>query len=453
MRSRLAPLFVPFLFAACTEVAATAPDSSAPSPSSSTPTSLASQPNALPQTTAEPTPTASATPSAPPKQDEIEAAGRFAKASNAFGFDLYREVRKTPGNLAMSPASLSIAFAMTFAGAKGATSTEMRKVLRFQASPADTMSDAAKLTRLLENPSRPLKLSIANRLFGEKTYAFEKPYLDSVSKAFGAGLEPVDFVGASEKARLTINGWVEQKTEKRIVDLVPKNAVNTDSRLFLVNAVYFMADWERPFDKGNTEPADFSVSTSRKVRAATMRQETSLRYAESSGAKLLELPYKGGEMSMLIALPSKVDGIDDLEQVLSADKVSEWQKALKPERVSVSLPKFEVSPPAAMSLGDTMQKLGMSSAFDRAKADFTTIANPADKKQRLFISQVLHKAFVKVDEKGTEAAAASAMGTEAGGVPPKAIEFRADHPFVYMIRDNKSGLVLFVGRVTDPTAK
>ncbi|MBL8742088.1 MAG: serpin family protein, partial [Myxococcales bacterium] len=425
---------------------------SSPTPTPSTPAPSASEP--APRASAEPpAPTTSATPSAPPKPEEVEAAGRFAKASNAFGFDLYRQVRQEPGNLAMSPASMSIALAMTWAGAKGETAAEMKKVLRFSASPADTMADAGKLTRLLENPSRPLKLSIANRLFGEKSYAFEKPYLDSVEKAFGAGLEPVDFVAAKEKARLTINSWVEKKTEKRIVDLVPKNAVSADSRLFLVNAVYFLADWQQPFDKESTRPADFSVSKSSKVRAPTMHQLSSFKLADVGGTKVLELPYKGGEMSMLLALPADADGIDALEKSLTPEKVADWQKQLKMELVEVSLPKFEIAPAAAMSLGETLQKLGMSTAFDQVKADFTAIANPTDKTQRLFISQVLHKAFVKVDEKGTEAAAASAVGMEAGGVPVRTAEFRADHPFVYMIRDNKSGLVLFIGRVADPTSK
>jgi serpin B len=455
MRTRptaLAPfLLLSAALSSCAEVAPSAPESAPASSSSLDP--IASPDKVAPTTSSEPAATAASIASAAPKPDELEAARRFAKASNAFGLDLYREVKQTPGNLAMSPVSLSIALAVTWAGAKGETSAEMKKVLHLQAAPADIMSDAGKLTRLLENPSRPLKLAIASRMFGEKTYAFEKPYLDSVEKSFGAALEPVDFIGQSEKARLGINGWVEQKTQKRIVDLVPSGTLSRDTRLVLVNAVYFLADWQQPFDKAATQPADFAVSSSRKVRAATMHQLASFNFAESNGTRVLELSYKGGDMSMLLALPSQADGIDKLEQSLTPETLAEWEKKMKPGRVSVALPKFEINPVASTRLGETLEKLGMKAAFDRKRADFTAIANPVNKEDRLSISQVLHKAFVKVDEKGTEAAAATAVSADGGAAPTPGIELKLDRPFVYLIRDNKSGLVLFVGRVSDPTVK
>jgi serpin B len=454
MRSRFVSLIAPLLMFACSDATAPGPESPPSAASQATPQPGASTAasNASSIATA---PTASAKPPAPaPKPDEIESAARYAKANNAFGFDIYNEIRKEPGNLAMSPTSLSIALAMTWAGAAGDTSAEMRKVLHFQSSPNDVLADASKLIKLLENPSQPLKLSFANRLFGEKTYTFEKAYLDATDKAFGAGLEAVDFRQAADKSRETINAWVEKKTEKRITELIPGGALDKDTRLVLVNAVYFLADWQRPFDKARTQPDDFSVSASNKVRAQMMRQEASFNFAESGGAKLLELPYKGGEMSMLLALPNEADGIGKLEQSLTPEKLAEWTKALKNEHVSVALPKFEVNPAKSTKLDDALKKLGMKLAFDNKKADFTAMAKPPNPAEQLVVSHVFHKAFVKVDEKGTEAAAASAVAMSVKGAAAKpAAEFKADHPFVYFIRDNKSGLVLFMGRVADPTAK
>jgi len=451
MRSRFVSLIAPLLMFACSDASAPGSDTS-PGAATAGASQSAPRPGSSMST---PTPTASAQPDVPaPTSDEIMAATRFAKANNAFGFDLYNQIRNTPGNLALSPTSLSIALAMTWVGAKGETWAEMRKVLHFESSAADVMSDARKLITLLENPSQPLKLSFANRLFGEKTYTFEKPYLDATDKMFGAGLEAVDFLKGAEKSRETINAWVEKKTEQRITDLIPTGALDQDTRLVLVNAIYFLADWQRPFEKTRTQPDDFIVSTSSKVRAPMMRQEASFNFAESDGAKLLELPYKGGEMSMLIALPNEANGIAKLEQSLSAEKLAEWLKAMKSERVSVALPKFEVNPAKATKLDDTLKKLGMKLAFDRKKADFTAMAKPQSTDEQIVLSHVFHRALVKVDEKGTEAAAASAVSMSAkGAAPHPAAEFKADHPFVYFIRHNKTGLVVFMGRVADPTAR
>ena len=452
MRPRIASFLAPFLMLACSDVTAPAPESP---PSASSQVAPQQGASSVASHSA-PTASSSAKPDAPaiaPKPEEIDAAKRFAKANNAFGFDIYNEIRSTPGNLAMSPTSLSIALAMTWAGAKGNTASEMRKVLHFESSPADVMNDSATLTKLLENPSRGLTLSLANRLFGEKTYTFEKPYLDSTEKAFGASLEAVDFMKETEKARATINQWVEQKTEKRIVDLVPSGTLDKDTRLVLVNAVYFAADWQRPFDKNTTQPEDFTVSASSKVRAEMMRQTGTFKYGESNGTKLVEIPYKGGEMSMLIALPSDTNDIAKLEASLGADKLAEWQSAMKNERVALWMPKFEINPAKSTKLNDALKKLGMKSAFERKKADFTGIANPPSPDEQLMVSYVFHKAFVKVDEKGTEAAAASSVSLAAKGAAARPTELKIDRPFVYFIRDEKTGLVLFMGRVSDPTAK
>ena len=409
---------------------------------------------AQPDKPAEPVkPVKPATPAdTPPAAASLET---LAAGNNALAFDLYARARATAGNLALSPISISSALTMTWAGARGETAEQMQKVLHVAGEPGQAMDVSGKLLASFGTADSKVILRVANRLFGEKTYTFEKSYLDSTDKTFGAGLEAVDFLKDAEKSRETINAWVEKKTEKRITDLIPSGSLDQDTRLVLVNAIYFLADWQHPFDKARTQPDDFIVSSSNKVRAQMMHHEASYNFAEVDGAKLLELPYQGGEMSMLVALPNEADGIAKLEKVLSADKLAEWSKAMKSERVKVSLPKFEVNPSKATKLDDALKKLGMKLAFDRKGADFTGMAKPPSPGEQLVVSHVFHKAFVKVDEKGTEAAAASAVSMSAKGAAPPAAakELKVDHPFVYLIRDNKTGLVLFMGRVADPTVR
>jgi serpin B len=342
---------------------------------------------------------------------------------------------------------------MTWGGARGETAAQMKQVLHFDGTPDEVMQATGKLSAALQDPGRPIVFRIANRLFGEKTYKFEAAYLAAVKAAFGAPLEPVDFQGAPEPTRKLINGWVEEKTEKRIRDLIPQGAVKPDTRLALVNALYFLGDWLKPFEKEVTRPQAFFTSATRKKDVPTMHNSEQLRFAQKEGWKALELPYKGGQMSMLLVLPDAVDGIAALESSLTAPGLDAIVKSLAATKVIVSLPKFTVDPPSSLALADTLVKMGMPIAFDRQKADFTGIANPPDLRERLVISDVFHKAFVKVDEKGTEAAAATAvMMAKAGAMPPREtpVEFKADHPFLFFIRDNASGLLLFMGRVMDP---
>jgi serpin B len=223
----------------------------------------------------------------------------------------------------------------------------------------------------------------------------------------------------------------------------------------LVNAIYFLADWAEPFKKNATYDATFDVVPGSTKKTPMMHAGGTHRIAQADGVKLLELPYKGGDASMLFILPDKKDGLAEVEASLGTAKLDAWRAALAPRTVAVSIPRFEVSPTPSMSLGKHLVSLGMSDAFERNKADFTGIANPADRRDRLDIDKVFHKAFVKVDEKGTEAAAATAVVMERGGGPPPAppLEFNADHPFVFAILDNATGLVLFLGRVSDPTKK
>lgn len=411
-----------------------------------------SSPPQTPPATTQPAPTPVSV--APVMPVAADAAAKIARSSNAFGFDLYARLRAKPGNLIFSPASITTALAMTWGGARGETAAQLGKVLHLEGAPAEVMTASGALARSLTDPSRAITFRIANQLFGESSIAFEKPYLDQMAAAFGAPIELLDFRGAAETARTRINTWVESKTEQRIKDLVPRKAIDRETRLVLVNAIYFLGDWAEPFEHERTRPQPFFTAKATSKDVPTMNRTDEFRYAKRDGVSALEIPYKGGSMSMLVVVPDAVDGLDAVERALDAKRLDALASSLADQRVWVQLPTFEVAPPASLALGEPLQAMGMKLAFDRARADFAGIANPPSPADRLVIGEVFHKAFVKVNEKGTEAAAATAVVMpRAGAAPAKPLEFKADRPFLYFIRDTASGLVLFMGRVADPSAK
>lgn len=443
---------------ACDPVPAQEPEGPTATASSPTPLpteSASAAPSTEPTASATPSATTSTPPAKPPAAPPAAAdAAKFAKACNTLGFELFGKT-KGSSNFAISPASISLAMAMTWAGAKGETAEQMKKVLHFEGTPSEVSDVAGKLTRWLQDDSRAVKLRIANQLFGEKTFKFEQPFVDSTQKAYGASLEPVDYRGDPEAARVRINGWVETQTEKRIVDLIPKGALTKDTRLTLVNAIYFLGDWQDPFDKDDTQDADFSVTKAKKVKVPMMNAKKHFNFGDKGGTKVLELPYKNAVTQMLLVLPKDIDGLPALEKSMKPEKVDELIKTLSDKKVEASLPKFEVNPSESLALADTLKSLGMKLPFEKT-ADFTLMANPPSPDDRLYIQSVFHKAFVKVDEKGTEAAAATAVAmarVTSAPIPEKAETFKADHPFLFIIRDRQSGLILFMGRVVDPSTK
>jgi serpin B len=388
---------------------------------------------------------------------------KLAASSNALGFDLYEQLRGGSANLALSPASISAALCMTYGGARGETEVQMRKVLHL-GTAVDVASEVGDAWRVLMQSllgSHSLKLRMANRLFGESSAGFEASFLALTEQGYGAPLERLDFKSEFEASRLHINRWVEIQTENRIRDLLPPQSVDASSRLVLVNAVYFLADWQSPFEKDATRLEEFTTSARAKVSVAMMRRTGYYELARLEGVSVLELPYRGGlelpyrdgqaRCSMLIALPDA--GLDALEQRLSVETLMHWRNALASKHVALALPRFEVSP-SGIQLKATLAELGMKDAFDVDQADFSGISKPADPDERLAIGVVIHKAFVKVDEKGTEAAAATAVGMlGAAGIQHQPELFRVDRPFLYVIIEQASGLVLFMGRVNDPTQK
>ncbi|MCB1889146.1 MAG: serpin family protein [Rhodocyclaceae bacterium] len=381
-----------------------------------------------------------------------DAVARLARGGNAFAFDLYRQLRALGGNLVLSPASVSTALAMTWAGARGATASQMKTALHLDGSVDGVLAASGRLTSMLEDARRPIRFRIANRLFGEKTFDFESAYLTRIRAAFGAPMELLDFRLGPELARRHINGWVADKTEDRIRDLLPGSAITDDTRLVLVNAIDFLGDWETPFETVRTRPAAFRKTAGESVEVPTMNRTGTIRHVSRDGLSAIELPYRGGDMSMVLVVPEAVDGLAALEASLNADTLDALIADLTPRHVWMAVPKFEIAPTASLSLGAPLVALGMGDAFDRSKADFTAMADPPSPADRLAIDEVYHKAFVKVDEKGTEAAAATAVVMQrAATAVVQHIAFKADRPFLFFIRDRKSGLILFMGRVVDPS--
>lgn len=378
----------------------------------------------------------------------------LARSSNAFGFDLYQRLRQQPGNLVVSPASITTALTVPWIGARGETAAQMRMVLHLEGTPDDVMTTSGQLSRALQDPARPIVFRIANQLFAEKTYKLVPAFVEKTRAAFGAPVESLDFKKAPGPSRLKINRWVESKTERRVEDLIPPDGIEADTRLVLVNAIYFLGDWAIPFDREDTRPAPFHLTASEMKAVPTMHREGGFRVAQKDGVTALDIPYKGGELSMVFLIPDEIEGLAAIEAALDTKKLDALMSSLRGELILLALPKFEVNPGDSLSLGEDLKELGMSLAFDRDKADFTGIADPPNPVDRLVLAKVFHKAFVRVDEKGTEAAAATAVmgvmaGFGGGGGGPRVV--KVDRPFLFLIRDNASGLILFLGRVSDPS--
>jgi serpin B len=382
-----------------------------------------------------------------------EQSSTLSAASNHFGLDLWSEVRKggVEGNAAISPASISLALAMTYGGANGETAAEMKKVLRLSQDPEQAMIHWGAMLARLQNPGSKMSLQIANRLFGEQSFAFKKPYLEQTAKAFAAPLEKLDFIGEAEKQRTHINTWVAAQTEDRIKDLLPNGAVTEDTRLVLVNAIYFLAKWSQPFTKESTLPKPFFVSAKNQKNVDTMHLRGQFGLYQGDGVSVLQMEYQGSEAAMWLVLPDKVDGLANVESSINTALFQKWMTEVRPSELLVALPRFEIQMPKPLQLAKALSSLGIKQAFDRSVADFTGMGQPLDPEKRLYISAVFHKAFVKVDEQGTEAAAATAVTMMEGAGRPRPVPtFTADHPFLFFVVSKPTGLILFMGRVADP---
>ena len=372
----------------------------------------------------------------------------LVEGNTTFALDLYKKLGEQEGNLFFSPYSISTALALTYAGTRGVTAKQMAEVLSFSEDQEQLHAAFAQLQAQLnaEQEKGDVQLNIANALWAEKDYSFLRDFLDLTNKHYKASLIPVDFKNNAEQARIQINEWIEQKTNNKILDLIKPGILNELTRLVLTNAIYFKGDWAIPFKETSTNEALFWLNRDKSVTTPLMFQKGDFRYGKNESMQLLELPYAGNNLSMIVLLPKEVDGLPALESSLTQDNLASWLKLLKKEEVRVFLPKFKMT--SEFSLKRTLDAMGMPDAFKPEIADFSGMTGT----KALFISAVVHKAFVDVNEEGTEAAAATGVTMQLSSMnmsPPP--EFRADHPFLFLIRHNPSGSILFLGRVINPT--
>lgn len=371
---------------------------------------------------------------------------RHAVASgNAFATDLYSRLAGEDGNLFFSPHSVHVALSMTLAGAAGETESGMRSALHAGKTGDAFHAGLATLDSTLRNRAdEGLELSVANAIWGDRRTPFEQPFLSLLEEHYGAGLRQVDLADLPGACR-TINGWVEDQTRGRIQDLLDPSGLTPPVKLVLTNAIYFKGLWVKTFDEAKTRDLPFRTGAGLSVDVPMMSQEGRFPYYKGEGFAALEMPYEGEDLAMLILLPDDDSGMADLEARLSPQALEEWTSSLREQKVHVVVPRFKLE--TRYTLNEQLVAMGMDLAFDSRAADFTRMTGKSD----LYISLVAHKAFVEVSEEGTEAAAATGVVMTLKAAPRPLEQFVADHPFLFLIRDRKTGAILFLGRLTTPT--
>ncbi len=367
--------------------------------------------------------------------------------NNRFAFNLYEQLRnENDGNLFFSPFSISTAFAMCYAGADGKTADEIERVLAFGPNDLQFHDGYGRYLQAIAQPdSAAVELNVANRLWGDHLFEASASYLAMTRSAYGAPLQLVDFQNAHEAARSKINAWVSDQTKNRINDLLPQGSVDPTTRMVLTNAIFFKADWLHAFDQERTRERDFHAHTGQLQKVDFMHRHAHMVYHETPNSKMVRLPYKGEKHSMVIVLPKKRGGLSEVEADLNAAAIAPlFTRSFGPE-VNLALPKFTMTQPLLLS--ETLKAMGLKDPFEMS-ANFSKMSE----NEGLAISEVIHKAFIEVDEQGTEAAAATAivmMTTSSATFEPRDIkQFTADHPFVFMVVDDATQSVLFMGRVT-----
>ncbi|OGN23652.1 MAG: hypothetical protein A3A13_01720 [Candidatus Yanofskybacteria bacterium RIFCSPLOWO2_01_FULL_43_22] len=368
-------------------------------------------------------------------------------ANNQFALDLYSQLEKTDGNIFFSPYSISTALAMTYEGARGKTADEIQTIFHFPVDSNLRQSSFAAIHNQINNPNSKYKLNIANALWAQNDYKFLSEYINILQQYYAGKATNVDFKNSTEQARQTINKWVEEKTNNKITNLFPQGSLDSMTRLVLTNAIYFKGTWIKQFEKKQTRDDNFRVNSNNIVKISMMQRtdkDAKFHYTEADNLQILEIPYEGDKLSMMILLP-KNDNLSSLESSLSLEKINDWKSKLLEQRVDVFMPKFTFNTKYFMS--ETLAKMGMPTAFTDA-ADFSGM----DGTKSLSIQNVIHQAFVDVNEEGTEAAAATGVSVGITSVMPQQTPvFRADHPFIFVIQDKDNGNILFFGRVSNPS--
>ena len=369
--------------------------------------------------------------------------------NNAFALDVYQALRSQGDNLILSPFSISLALAMTYAGARGETEAQMAQALHFSAQeqlhPAFNALDLALEDQdiNLDKDQEPMQLNIANAVWAEQTFSFLQEYLDTIATNYGAGIHLSDFVNNYEPTRREINNWVGDETKNKIKNLIPEGSLNADTRMVLVNAIYFKADWLDQFESNDTYNYTFYLLDGSQVTVPMMGQMMYVPYAAGDGYQAVELPYAGNTAAMDIIVPD-AGRFEEIESALTGESLNEILGSMEANSVMLKMPKFEFE--SSFSLPDTLSNMGMTDAFDPGLADFSGMTG----KQDLFIGDIIHKAFVAVDEEGTEAAAATVVFMELAGAVYSELNLVIDRPFIFFIRDLETGQILFVGRVLNP---
>jgi serpin B len=367
-----------------------------------------------------------------------------ATSVNEFAVDLYRQLAIEDGNLFFSPASISTALAMTWVGAGGQTALEAASVLHLNSDREKVLADYSQLLGGLAGSDSTYTLNVANRLWGQKDFSFNKSYLERIQSCFGGGFQSVDFKSHPDEERLAINQWVARRTEDKIQNLLPAGTVNQDTRLILTNAVYFLGDWLFPFPKNRTKDVDFHLADGSIKSTPTMKLDKNLPYFSDDSLAMVALPYVGDDLEFLVILPHLKNGLPKIEAELNSASLEKNIQALSPKKVDVWLPRLDLS--QDFNLGDILKRLGMKQAFSPSEADFSGMSDQGE----LFISSVVHKSFLKVDEQGTEAAAATGVTIGVTSMPSPPTMFVADHPFLFLIRQKDTGVILFMGRYKNP---
>ena len=370
--------------------------------------------------------------------------------NTAFSFDLFQELKSEDGNMFCSPYSISLALAMTYAGARGETEQQMADTLHYDLSqhnlhPAFNYLDMELTKRgkgARGKDDEGFRLNIVNAIWGQKDFTFLPEFLDTLAENYGAGLRLLDFINETEKSRITINDLVSDETEGRIQDLIPQGQLDAATRLVLTNAIYFNAAWQYRFEKSMTSDSVFHLLNGQDINVPMMRQTESFGYTTGDGYQAVELQYDGGELSMVILLPDPGE-YDSFEDQLNVENTNEIINRLQYTQVALAMPKFEFE--SEFKMKDTLSRMGMPVAFSPS-ADFSGMTGGKE----LYIDQVIHKAFVSVDEAGTEAAAATAVDMKLTSMPAEPVNVTIDHPFIFLIRDIETGTILFVGRVMNP---